>query len=72
MELTVSEIFNLSTSYLVNTMTSVVTADFLKKAESSEMKKMLEFALGIANEEVKGAETFLRNDNRVLPEPFTV
>jgi hypothetical protein len=71
MELTVSEIFNLSTSYLVNTMTSVVTADFLKKAESSELKKMLKFALKIANEEVKGAESFLRNDNRVLPEPFS-
>src|SRR3954468_2925888 len=72
MELAVSEISNLLTSYLTNTMASVVTADLLKKAESPEMEKMLKFALEIANEEVIGAEFFLKSDNRALPEPFTV
>jgi len=71
MKLNASEISNLLTSYLTNTMASVVTADLLKKAESDDMRKMLELGFKIADVEVKGAEYFLRSDNRALPEPFT-
>jgi hypothetical protein len=52
-------------------MASVVTADFLNKAEDSGVREMLEFASQLANEEVRGAEQFLRKDDRPLPEPFT-
>ncbi|WP_407272513.1 DUF3231 family protein [Radiobacillus sp. PE A8.2] len=71
MDLTASEVQNLLTSYMTNTMASVITADLLKKAENPGVKKMLKFGLKIANEEVKGAESFLKSDNRALPEAFT-
>lgn len=71
MELNASEISNLLTSYLTNTMASVITADLLKKAESDGMREMLELGVKIADEEVKGAEYFLKGDNRALAEPFT-
>jgi len=70
-ELTAGEISNLLVTYLNNTMASVVTASFKKNAEDPEVREMLEFALQIADEEVRGAERFLKGDNRVLPEPFT-
>ncbi|MFC4025537.1 DUF3231 family protein [Oceanobacillus longus] len=70
-DLTPSEIQNLMTSYMTNTMASAVTADFLKKADSLDVKKMLDLGLNIANEEVKGAEYFLKSDRRALPEGFT-
>lgn len=70
-DLTAEEISNLLISYLNNTMASFVTADFLKKAEDPNVRRMLEFALEIANEEVKGSEQFMKDDNRALPEPFT-
>lgn len=44
MKLNASEILNLLTSYLTNTMASGVSADLLKKAESNDMlgQKMLD------------------------------
>ncbi|MFC7061077.1 DUF3231 family protein [Halobacillus seohaensis] len=70
-DLTAAEIHNLMTSYMTNTMASVVTADVLKKAEDPGVREMLELGLQIANKEVEGAEYFLTSDNRPLPEPFT-
>lgn len=70
-DLTASEVSNLMAFYMTNTMASFITADMIKKAENLEVRRMLEFGLKIADEEVKGAELFLRNDKRALPEPFT-
>lgn len=70
-DLTATEIQNLLTSYMTNTMSSVVTADLLKKADDPGVKKMLKLGLNIANEEVKGATNFLKSDKRALPESFT-
>lgn len=70
-KLSASETTNLMTTYMTNTMASVVTADLLKKAEDPSLQKVLEFGLVIANQAVKGAVSFLGNDRQALPEPFT-
>lgn len=70
-DLTASEITSLLTSFLNNTMAVVVTTDFLEKATDLSVRKMLQSALELATDEVRGAEQFLTNDQRALPEPFT-
>jgi hypothetical protein len=44
-DLVAGEISNLLTSYMTNTMASVVTANFLKKAENPDVRRMLEFGV---------------------------
>ncbi|WP_017186987.1 DUF3231 family protein [Alkalibacillus haloalkaliphilus] len=52
-DLTASEITNLIASFSTNTMASVVTSDLLKKAESDDVRSMLELGVQIAKAEVK-------------------
>ncbi|MFC4321988.1 DUF3231 family protein [Litchfieldia salsa] len=68
-DLTATEVQNLMTSYMTNTMAFVVTADLMKKVEDAGVKKMLKFGLKIATEEVEGAEFFLKKSNRALQNP---
>jgi hypothetical protein len=52
MNLLVFKISNLLNFYMTNTMSLVITADFLTKVENLKIRSMLEFALKIANFEV--------------------
>lgn len=70
-KLSASETINLMTSYMTNTMASVITADLLKKTENPTLQKVIAFGLEIANQGVEGAVSFLENDQQALPEPFT-
>ncbi|MDV2581974.1 DUF3231 family protein [Alkalibacillus haloalkaliphilus] len=70
-DLTASEITNLIASFTTNTMASVVTSDVLKKAESDDVRSMLELGVQIAKTEVEGAQYFMNQVGRVLPVPFT-
>lgn len=70
-KLSASETINLMTSYMTNTMASVVTADLLKKTEDPSLQKLLTLGLEIANQGVEGAVSFLEKDQQALPESFT-
>lgn len=69
--LTSAEISNLWTTYVNNTMSKCVLSYFLKKVEDTEIKFVVEFALGVANKLIDGVAYIFEEENFPIPIGFT-
>lgn len=69
--LTSSEISNLWTQYLNDSMSICFTSHSLKKAQDKDVRSVLEFALELANSHIEKIKFFFNKDKYPIPVGFT-
>lgn len=72
LELTSGEIANLWTQYINDSLSICVLTHSIEKAKDKDIKKVLEFALGLAESHITKITEFFNQENFPIPKGFTL